>query len=820
MDKSLFFDQNIEAVDIESEVKVSYLSYAMSVIVGRAIPDVRDGLKPVHRRILFSLHETGTFHNQAYKKSARIVGDVIGKYHPHGDMAVYDAIARLAQDFSLRYPLVDGQGNFGSIDGDPPAAARYTEVRMAALTEELLKDLDKDTVDFFPNYDGSLKEPAVLPTKIPNLLVNGTSGIAVGMATNIPPHNLGEVLEAVIFLIDNKEATLDELLKIVKGPDFPTGGIAYRSDELLQAYRTGKGSVLMRAKTLIEVDKKGNQKIIVKEIPYTVNKSTLVEKIAQLVHDKKIEGISNLRDESDRDGMRIVIELKKEMPPQLLLNKLFKLTPMELNFGITFLAIADGKPKQLTLLEMLRFFLSHRREVVLRRCKFELKKCEARAHILEGLRKALDCIDEVVALIKSSASVPEANKRLQERLGLTEIQAKAILDMQLQRLTSLERDKIDREYEELIRQIAYLREVIANPRLVDEIIRKELSEVKEKYDNGRRTEILLGKLEEGSWEDYVKEEQFVIVYTGSGYVKRTPLSSCTPRNRNTQGQKGIEVRDEDGVRALFCASSHDYLIVFTNQGRAYWIRTIDIPETGMAAKGRPLINFINLQPDERVASLINVRNFTDPKSLLFVTKNGITKRTALNEFSNPRSAGIIAAGLNEGDEVKDVTLLESGKEEVVLYTRKGKVLRFDVSQVREMGRNAAGVIGIRMADEDSVLGARKVIPEGFLFLVTEKALCKKSGLDLFRGYSRGSMGVRGIHLTEKGGDVVEGEVVLENDEVIAITEKGQLLRIQSNQVKPKGRDTQGVLLFQLTKEEDRVISLSKVSSEALEDGNS
>ncbi len=810
MDEKFSMDKNIEVVNIEDEVKSSYLSYAMSVIVGRAIPDVRDGLKPVHRRILYSMQQTGTLHSNPFKKSARIVGDVIGKYHPHGDTAVYDAIVRMAQEFSLRYPLVDGQGNFGSIDGDPPAAMRYTEVRMTRIAEELLRDLEKDTVDFIPNYDNSLVEPVVLPTRIPNLLINGSSGIAVGMATNIPPHNLQEIIEGVIYLIENSEPEIDALLKIVKGPDFPTGAFAYRNDDLIRAYKEGKGSVLMRAKALIEEDKKGGRKIIVSEIPYTVNKAKLLEKIAFLVNSKKIEGISGLRDESDRDGMRIVIELKRDAIPQTVLNNLYKHTQLELNFGIIFLAIVDGKPRQLNLLELLKYFLSHRREVILRRAKYDLDKAEKRAHILEGLKIALSNIDEVVAIIKSSANVAMANERLRERFELSQVQAKAILDMQLQRLTNLEQEKIEQEYLDLIKKIAYLKEVIANPRLVDQIIKSELVEIKEKYGDERRTEIIFGNVEEYSWSDFVKEQEFVIVYTESGYIKRTPVSDYRQKKRAAKGQRGILIKDEDAVKNLFTANSHDYLIIITNIGRAYWLRTIDIVEASLSAKGRPLINFLPLQDNEKVASLISIRDFNQDLTLFFITKKGKVKRTALKDFSNPRIKGIIAASLNEGDEIMDVFLVKD-EDEVLLYTRKGRALRIKVSDVRVMGRTAAGVIGIRLSPDDFVLGGRKVIEDGFFFVISENGFGKKSKLSLFKGYSRGSKGVIGMKVTEKTGFVIGGEIYKEDSGIVVITEKGTSLRIDLDTIRTSGRATQGVKIIRLSKG-DKTKSITKIRS--------
>jgi len=802
------WDKDIEVSNIEEEVKKSYLSYAMSVIIGRAIPDVRDGLKPVHRRVLYSMFRMGNTYTKPHKKSARIVGDVIGKYHPHGDQAVYDSITRMTQSFSMRYTLVDGQGNFGSIDGDPPAAMRYTEVRMSQIASELLQDLDKDTVDFNPNYDNTLVEPEVLPSKVPNLIINGSSGIAVGMATNIPPHNLSEIIDGVIYLIDNEEPKDSELLKIVKGPDFPTGAVAYRSQELLKAYKTGKGKVIMRAKSSIEEEIKESKRIIVNELPYNVNKAKLLKKIADLVKNKKIEGISGLRDESDREGLRIVIELKKNTVPQTLLNNLYKKTDLENSFGIILLAIVNGRPKQMSLFEMLRFFQYHRKEVVLRRSRYELRKAEKRAHILEGLKIALKNIDEAIAIIKASENFEDASKNLRKSFKLTEEQAKAILEMRLQRLTNLEKKKIEEEYRELIERIDYLKKVIKDPKKQYEIVKKELVEIKEKYGDDRKTEIIHGKAEDYSWEDFVKEEEYIIVYTDSGYIKRSPLSSYKKRNRATRGQRGINIREEDVVKDLFCVSSHDYLIVITNKGRAYWIRTIDIPKTTLVAKGKPLVNFIELDKEEKVASLIRVRDFEEEKSLFFITKKGIVKRTEMKAFSNPRSKGIIAAGLKKGDEIMDVFSVKE-EEEVLLYTKKGKVLRFEVNDVRKMGRTAAGVIGIRLAKNDEVIGGRKYISDGYLFLVSEKGNGKKTKLSAFNSYSRGSKGVKGMNLSKKTGDVVDGEIVDDNSIVLVITENGRTLMTDTSKIRSMGRATQGVKLIRLRKG-DKALCVEKV----------
>ncbi len=808
MSQELFYDRNIEEVELTEELTGSYLSYAMSVIVGRALPDIRDGLKPVHRRILYAMHQSGNTSSKPYRKSARIVGDVIGKYHPHGDTPVYDALVRMAQDFSMRYPLVDGQGNFGSVDGDPPAAMRYTEVRMTPLAEEVLKDIEKDTVDFVPNYDSSLIEPVVLPSRIPNLLINGSSGIAVGMATNIPPHNLSEVIDAVVHLIDNKSATVDDILKIIKGPDFPTGAIIYHGEELLKAYRTGKGKVLIRAKALIEQDRKGNKKIVITEIPYGVSKASIIEKIANLVKNKKIEDISALRDESDREGIRIVIELKKDASPNLILNKIYKHTPLETTFGIIFLAIVDGKPKQLNIVEILGYFIRHRREVVSRRTKYELKKAEERAHILEGLKIALSNIDEVVEIIKKSKSTEVANERLRKRFSLSFVQAKAILEMQLQRLTGLEREKIDSEYLELIKKIAYYKELLSNPRLIDEVIKEELIEIKKKYGDERRTDISFDKIEESSWIEFVKEEDFVITYTESGYIKRTALTSYQRRGRATKGQRGVSIKEEDVVKDLFIASSHDYLLLITDKGRAYWLKTIDIPEQSFTSRGKPVVNFIEISKDEKVAEILGVRDFSIGKDLFFVSERGKVKRTPLSEFSRPRRTGITAVNVQEGDRIVDVILVDD-EDEIVMFTRKGRVLKFSAGEVRPMGRQAGGVIGMRLYEGDSVLGARKVNDGECIFLASKNGYGKKTKLELFRGYSRGSRGVTGMKITEKTGEVVGGEIVHSNDEVIIITEKGKTLRVSLSQFKPLGRATQGVRLIKLN-DDDKVKSLVKV----------
>ena len=717
-------------VGLEDEMKRSYLDYAMSVIIGRAIPDIKDGLKPVHRRVLYAMYESGTQWNKPYKKSARIVGDVIGKYHPHGDQAAYDTLVRMAQDFSMRYCLVDGQGNFGSIDGDPPAAMRYTEVRMTKLAGELLADIEKDTVNFVPNYDESLTMPEVLPAKFPNLLVNGSSGIAVGMATNIPPHNLGEVVDGLIHLIQHPNASLDKLMEFIPGPDFPTGGYIFNRQGIRDAYRDGRGIIQIRAKTKIERGDKGERdRIIVTELPFAVNKARLLETIAELVNDKKIEGIADLRDESDREGIRVVVEVKKGELPEIVLNNLYKHTALQSSFGIIMLAIVDKQPKVLTLVDMMKYFISHRQDVIRRRTKFDLKKAEARAHILEGLMIALDHLDAIIKLIRSSKSVEEARKGLIERFKLSPIQAQAILEMQLQRLTQLERQKIVQEYEEIKALIVKLKRILGSDKLVLDIIVDELKRIKEEYGDERRTEIrdeVVGDLRP---EDLIKEEDVAVVYTSTGYIKRTSLSSYHFQSRGGKGRKGIEMKAEDVVEHLFICSTHSYLLVFTTQGRLYWLKALEVPDVGPAGRGKAIVNLIDFAPDEKVRSIVAVKEFREDQFVIMLTTNGLIKKTRLSEFKNVRKGGILAMTIQPKSELFTARLT-SGKNDIIIGTKLGRAIRFKESDVRPMGRQAAGVKAVRLKPKDAVIG---MIVAGdddrFVFTASERGYGKKTEIE-------------------------------------------------------------------------------------------
>jgi DNA gyrase subunit A len=684
---------NVAQVNIEDEMKKSYLEYSMSVIVGRALPDIRDGLKPVHRRVLFGMHDLRNYYNRSYKKSARVVGDVIGKYHPHGDAAVYDTIVRMAQDFSLRYPLIDGQGNFGSVDGDPPAAMRYTEVRMTRLTQEFLTDIDKDTVDFFPNYDGSLAEPVILPTTIPNLLLNGSSGIAVGMATNIPPHNLTEVCQAVIRLIEHPEEKIEGLMSIITGPDFPTAGFILGRKGISEAYRTGRGIIKIRARGFVEKAAKNRERVVVSEIPYQVNKTRLLEKIADLVKEKKIEGVSDIRDESDRDGMRIVIDVKRDGMALVILNRLYKFTQMEVSFGIILLAIVKGRPQVLNLKEILQHFINHRREIIIKRTIHDLKKAEERAHILEGLKKALDFLDEVIEVIRSSSDPKEAKMRLMEDFELTEVQSQAILDMRLQRLTGLEREKINTEYEELQKNISHFKKILENPAMVSQIIKEEIEDILDRHGDERRTEIL-EETGEFNMEDLIAEEDMVVTISHEGYIKRNPISLYRAQRRGGKGMTGVRPKEEDFVEHLFVASSHDYLLFFTNKGRVYWKKVHEVPEAGRISRGKAIVNLLELQRGERVATTLSVRDFEEGKFVVMATKDGLVKKTPLLSYSKPRTGGIIAINIKDDDELIAVRVT-SGEQDIFLSTSSGKSIRFHEQEIRSMGRVAAGNIGIK-----------------------------------------------------------------------------------------------------------------------------
>jgi DNA gyrase subunit A len=798
-------------VNIIDEMRKSYLDYAMSVIIGRALPDARDGLKPVHRRVLYAMQDLGNTHNKPYKKSARIVGDVIGKYHPHGDSAVYDTMVRLAQDFSIRYPLIDGQGNFGSVDGDSAAAMRYTEVRMARLSDELLADLDKDTVDFGPNYDESLTEPLVLPARFPNLLVNGSSGIAVGMATNVPPHNLTEIINATILLMENPGATLDELMTMVPGPDFPTAGFIYGRSGIRAAYESGRGIVIMRAKAAIEKMSRDRDAIVVTEIPYQVNKAKLIERIAELVRDKKIDGISDLRDESDREGMRIVVELKKDEPAQVVLNNLYKLTPMQSSFGIIMLAIVRNQPKILNLREALFCFIEHRKEVVRRRTIFELTKANARAHILEGLKRALEMLDAVIALIRASKEPAVAKEGLMTQFQFSAEQAQAILDMRLQRLTGLERNKIIAEYEEILKLVARLKEILASEKVLEGVVITELREVQETYGDKRRTQIVDEEVEI-TLEDLIAEEDVVITVTHSGYIKRTATSLYHPQGRGGKGRIGMTTRDEDFIDHVFIASTHSYLLVFTNRGQVYWLKVYEIPDVGTAGKGKAIVNLVNLGKDEKIADIIAVKSFDTNEYVVMATHNGIVKKTALTEYANPRSSGIIAISVPEDDELIGCQLTD-GSYDVLLATRMGKAIRFSEKAVREMGRTARGVIGIRMAGEDRVVAMSAFKGPGQFLTVTENGFGKRTDVEEYPCQGRGGSGVINIKVGQKNGAVVNTCHVQEDASVMLITAQGKLIQLNTEDIRnTQTRAAVGVKCIDL-EENDYVASVTVVAGE-------
>ena len=796
------------AVNIEDEMRKSYLEYSMSVIVGRALPDIRDGLKPVHRRVLYAMHEMKNYYNRPYKKSARVVGDVIGKYHPHGDAAVYDTIVRLAQDFSMRYQLVDGQGNFGSVDGDPPAAMRYTEVRMTALAQNFLNDIDKETVDFMPNYDGSLMEPLILPTSVPNLLVNGTSGIAVGMATNIPPHNLAEVSEAVIALIKDPETSVDDLMKIIPGPDFPTAGFILATKGVADAYRTGRGVIKIRARAFVEKVGHNRERIVISEIPYQVNKTKLLERIADLVKEKKIEGVADIRDESDRDGMRIAIEVRRDGKGLVILNRLYKFTQMEVSFGIILLAIVKGRPEVLNLKEILEKFIEHRREIIVRRTLYDLKKAEERAHILEGLKKALDFLDEVIEVIRSSADPKEAKARLIADFSFTDIQAQAILDMRLQRLTGLERQKINDEYEDLLKSISRFKAILGSPAMVLEIIKEEMKEIKEKFGDERRTEILQ-EAGEIDVEDLIAEEDMVVTISHDGYIKRNPISLYRAQRRGGKGLTGVKPKEEDFVELLFVASSHDYLLFFTNKGRVHWKKVHEIPEAGRMSRGKAIVNLLDLQRREQVATTLPVRDFNEGQYVVLATKKGLVKKTPLSAYSHPRVAGIIAIKINEDDEVIGARV-SSGEQDIFLATRSGKSIRFHESEIRPMGRVAAGNIGIRMEKGDEVVGMESLQDEGATILtVTEKGFGKRTKTEEYRVQARGGKGILTIRTTERNGPVVYAYQVSDQDELMIIAEQGKIIRLRVRDISVIGRNTQGVKLIDLA-EGEKVVGVAKV----------
>ena len=806
--------ENIINRDIEVEMRTSYIDYAMSVIVQRALPDVRDGLKPVHRRILYAMYEDGITSDKPYRKCANTVGSVLGRYHPHGDSSVYDAMVRMAQDFSMRYMLIDGHGNFGSIDGDGAAAMRYTEARMAKIAEQMLVDIEKNTVDFMPNYDDRLKEPTVLPSKIPALLINGSSGIAVGMATNIPPHNITEVINGIIKLIEEDNVSDEELMSIIKGPDFPTEGIILGREGIKQAYTTGRGKITVRAEAEIEEMSGNKQRIIVKSLPYQVNKAKLIENIANLVKEKRIEGISELRDESDRnDRVRIVIELKRDANAQVVLNQLYKNTQMQDTFGIIMLALVNGEPKILTLRECLGHYLDHRKQVVLRRTQFDLEKAEARAHILEGLKIALDNIDEVINIIRSSYD--DAKERLMERFGLSEIQAQAILDMRLKTLSGLQREKIDEEYNELMRLIAYYKEVLGSEKLVFDIIKTELLEIKEKFGDERKTKIVSA---EGDLdvEDLIKEEQNVIALTHFGYIKRMPIDTYKSQKRGGKGITGIATREEDFVKEIFTASTHDTILFFSNKGKLYRLRGYELPEAGRTARGTAIVNLLSLDAGEKVSAIIPIQNFAEGKYLLFATKNGLIKKTALTEYNSARKTGLQAINLKEDDELIDVRLTD-GEDNVVLVTREGMCITFDEKDVRPVGRVSQGVIGIKLDDEDCVIGMESIIngSKATLLAITENGFGKRTELEEYRVQTRGGKGVITYKITPKTGKIVGIRIVEENDDVMLITDTGTIIRLNVKDISVLGRSTQGVTLMRTN--EGKVVSIEKITEEENEE---
>lgn len=799
----------LSVISIEDEMKQSYLDYAMSVIIGRAIPDIKDGLKPVHRRTLFAMHSASNTWNKPYKKSARIVGDVIGKYHPHGDTAVYDTIVRMVQTFSLRYPLIDGQGNFGSVDGDAAAAMRYTEIRMQKVAQELLADLDKDTVNFVPNYDESLSMPEVLPAKIPNLLINGGSGIAVGMATNIPPHNMGEVIDGIIYLIRHPKADLNKIMEIIPGPDFPTGGYIHGLAGIRSAYSNGKGIITLRARAVIERGGKGERdRIIINELPYQINKARLLEEIAKLVNNKRIEGVADIRDESDREGMRAVIELKRGEFPEVILNNLYKHTRLQTSFGIILLAIVDKQPKLLNLLDVMRYFISHRQEVVRRRTRYELKKAEHRAHLLEGLTIALDNLDAVIKLIRASRSVEQARNGLIKEFRLTKIQAQAILDMQLQKLTRLERDKIKNEYNDLLKLIKKLKHILSSEELILNIIIAELKQVKADYSDERRTEIMEEDISDLKPEDLIKEEDIAITFTTSGYIKRTSLTSYRFQIRGGKGRRGINMKAEDVVQALFICSTHNYLLVFTDEGRLYWLKAMYIPDVGIANRGKSIMNLIDFAPGEKVSSVVAVRDFAEDHYIMMLCSDGRIKKTRLSEFRHIRKGGIIAISLNKKTKLLRAQLTD-GNKDVMIGTWQGKTVKFHEDEIRPMGRQAAGVKGIKLGSKDKIIGM-VVIGENdkHIFTASQKGFGKKTDVDSYPCHHRGGQGVINLKVNSKIGNAV-GIVGVNEHEMLLITEKGKIIRIKTENVRSIGRATQGVKIINLG-DDDTVCSIAKV----------
>jgi len=803
--------EKVVPITLEEEMKSSYIDYAMSVIVARALPDVRDGLKPVHRRVLYGMHELGLAYNRPFKKSARIVGEVLGKYHPHGDSAVYDTMVRMVQDFSLRYPLVNGQGNFGSVDGDSPAAMRYTEARLARISEELLRDLDKNTVDFGPNFDDSLQEPLVLPAYLPNLLVNGASGIAVGMATNIPPHNLGEVVDGLIALIDNPNLTSEKLIKYIKAPDFPTGGIIYGYDGVKEAYTTGRGRIILRAKANIETLKNDRENIVITEIPYQVNKANLIEKIADLVREGKINDISNIRDESDRDGLRIVIELKRDAQPPVILNQLFKHTQMQVTFGVIMLALVNGVPKVLTLQEMMKHFLDHRMDVLIRRTKYELDAAEKRAHILEGYIIALDNIDEVIETIKKSRDVETAKNNLMKKFKLSEIQAKAILDMRLQRLTGLERKKIEDEHKETIKLIERLRGILESENKRKQIIKEELLAIKEKYADERRTEII-HDYKEFSLEDIIAEEDVVVTISHQGFIKRFPVSGYRRQSRGGKGVTGVSTKDDDFIEHMFIASTHQYILFFTDRGRCYWLKVHEVPEGGRTARGRSIINLLEKEKDELITAFVAVKEFTDNQYLIMATEQGTIKKTVLSAYGNVRKGGINAINLVDDDKLIAVKMTD-GNNDIVIGTRNGFAIRFNEKDVRDMGRTATGVRGIRLQKGDKVVGLLVIKNlQTSVLVVTEKGYGKRSDINDYRITRRGGKGVITVKTTDKVGKMISLMEVVDKDELVIISTQGMVIRQAVKDLRVMGRNTQGVRVIKLN-EGDSIADIARIIPE-------
>lgn len=799
--------ERIQEVNISQEMRNSFLDYAMSVIVSRALPDVRDGLKPVHRRILYSMYELGITPDKPYKKSANVVGNVLARFHPHGDAAVYDSMVRMAQDFSYRYMLIDGHGNFGSVDGDSPAAMRYTEARLAPIAMEMLRDIRKETIDFGPNYDGSLEEPLVLPSRIPNILVNGASGIAVGMATNIPPHNLGEVIDGLVRMIENPDVTVEELMKSIKGPDFPTGGVILGTDGIKKAYRTGRGNLQVRAKTRIEEASGGKTRIIVEELPYQVNKAKLVEKIAELVREKRVEGITDLRDESDRNGMRVVIELRRDVNPRVVLNNLYKHTSLQTGFGVIMLALVNGQPQVLNLKALLHHYLEHQIEVIRRRTQFDLRKAEERAHILEGLRIALDHIDEVIALIRGSRTTEEARTGLMGRFGLTEKQAQAILDMRLQRLTGLEREKIESEYGELVKTIAELKAILADEAKIRGIVRDELLEIKEKFADERRTRIK-PDADEIVEEDLIPEEEVAILLTHRGYIKRMPVSTYRAQRRGGRGVTGMGTREDDFVQHLFVCNSHHLLLCFSNRGKVYRLKAYEVPELSRTARGTPMINLIQIEPGEFIHAIIPVKEFAHDKMLFFATKHGVIKKTALEEFEHIRRNGLFAINLREGDELVGVRLTD-GRQEIILGTRLGMSIRFSEQDVRQMGRSATGVKGITLAEGDEVIDMDIAYPDHDVLVVTANGYGKRTPLSEYRQQSRGGKGIKTLTVTEKNGPVVGLKMVTPREDLMLVTNGGIVIRFNVSEISRQGRYTQGVKLISL-REGEEVATVARV----------